>query len=95
MQNQKEFSQQEEILSQKRNRLIPKHVETLIILKENMKCVTDYKSKYPHNIRKSKTIPFINIIIESTNINRDVESESLLSNDYIDNYDYESQNDEV
>ena len=89
------FSTGGNIVTKKRNRLIPKHVETLIILKENMKCVTDYKIKYPHNIRKSKTNPFRNITIESTIINRDVESDSLLSNDDIDDYDYESENDDV
>ena len=38
------FSTGGNIVTKKRNRLIPKHVETLIIFKENMKCFSDYKS---------------------------------------------------
>ena len=66
-----------------------------IILKENMKLVIDYKSRYPQKIRKSKTNPFGNITIESTIINEDGENDSLLSNDDIDDYDYESENDDI
>ena len=81
------FSTGGNIVTKKRNRLNPKLVETLIIIKENAKNVNDFKNIQSYKIKTSDAKPLENIVIETSTTDEDVEPENILNEDDIESED--------
>ena len=81
------FSTGGNIVTAKRNRLAPKKVENLIVIKENMEKVDDFMTKGEYNIKKTDSKAFDNIEVEQ--IDRVEDDIFYLGGDYDDLEDEE------